>query len=87
MSDYNLRVRQAISEEYVKAQKQYGRFLKELEVISVQLANDADKLTYKEYLNLKDKASCLRQKSMDLSTEIDIWDKAREICLDVADEW
>lgn len=54
--------------------------------MALRLANEKDILTYSEYLRLKDEAECLRRKAENLQIEINIWDKAREICLNVADE-
>ena len=52
----------------------------------MQLANDNGILTHKQYLKLSGDAEHLRRKIEDLGVELDTWDKAREICLNIADE-
>ena len=44
------------------------------------------KVTHKQYLKLSGDAERLRRKIEDLGVELDTWDKAREICLNIADE-
>lgn len=86
MEKYNTKVRQAISEKYVECSKSRGALMKELEDVSIRLTNETDKLTYKDYMELKDRGKHLQRKIEDLSIMIDTWDKAREICLDIVDE-
>lgn len=83
---YNTKVRQAISDEYVRCSKQKAEMEKECEKIALQLANDNGILTHKQYLKLSGDAEHLRRKIEDLGVELDTWDKAREICLNIADE-
>lgn len=83
---YNTKVRQAISDEYVKYSKKESEVIKNIEQIALRLANEKDILTYSEYLKLKNEAESLQRKAEKLQIEIDIWDKARELCLNVADE-
>lgn len=83
---YNTKVRQAISDKYIECTKIKGEVLRQLEEIAQRLANEKDKLTYSEYLNLKSKAGYLENRIKELNIQIDIWDEAREICLNVADE-
>lgn len=83
---YNTKVRQAISDEYVRCSKEKSKTMKNIEQISLRLVNERNILTYSEYLKLKDEAECLRRKAESLQIEVDTWDKAREICLDVTDE-
>lgn len=83
---YNTKVRQAISDEYVRCSKEKAEAEKEFEKLAVQLANDDGILTHKQYLKLSGDAEYLRRKIEDLGVELDTWDKAREICLNIADE-
>lgn len=83
---YNTKVRQTISDKLVECSKNRAEAMKEFEKTSLRLANEMDILTYKQYLELKDKASYLHKEIEMLSVEIDTWDKAREICLNLADE-
>ena len=86
MEKYNTKVRQAISDEWVRCSKQRAETGKEYEKIALQLANDNGILTHKQYLKLSGDAEHLRRKIEDLGVELDTWDKAREICLNIADE-
>lgn len=83
---YNTKVRQAISDEYVRCSKEKSRVIKSIEQISFRLANEKDVLTYSEYLELKNETEYLQRRAGELQIEIDTWDKARELCLNVADE-
>lgn len=88
MEKYNTRVRQAISERYVEATKEKCRLSREYDKIFVKLRDGEVKneLTYNKYIELEQKAKELEKKISDLKVEINIWDQAREICLDIADE-
>ncbi len=88
MEKYNARVRQAISERYVEATKEKCRLSKEYEKFFVRLrdGDEKNKLTYNKYIELEQQAKVLEKKLSDLKIEINIWDQAREICLDIADD-
>lgn len=83
---YNTQVRQAISDELIKCNILKAKAMKEYEDIAIKLANYDDDLTHNEYLNLSHRGEFLQRKIEDLGIESDIWDKAREICLNIADE-
>ena len=68
---YNTKVRQAISDEYVRCSKQKAEMEKEYEKIALQLANDNGILTHKQYLKLSGDAEYLRRKIEDLGVELD----------------
>lgn len=86
MEKYNTKVRQAISDEYIKCSKNRAEAMREYEEIAIRLANEMDKLTHTQYMALQDRANYLRREMEELSIRIDTWDKAREICLNIADE-
>lgn len=83
---YNNKVRRAISNKYVKCSVQKANAEKEFEKIAIQLANDGGNLLHNQYLELSRNAEYLRKRIEELSIELDTWDKAREICLNIADE-
>ena len=85
---YNTKVRQAMSDEYVRTSKEKATLENKLFLISQQLSSDEVKntKTYKEYLELKYEAETIQKEIYRLSIEFEIWDKAREICMDIADE-
>lgn len=86
MEKYNTKVRQAISDEWVRCSKEKAEAEIEFERLAVQLANDGGNLIHKQYLKLSGDTEYLRKKIEDLGIELDTWDKAREICLNIADE-
>lgn len=83
---YNTRIRQAISDEYVKCSKKIEEYEREYAVISVRLASEKDTLTYTEYRRLEDRHNFLSRMQEVQAFKLDVWDQAREICLNIADE-
>lgn len=65
-----------------------GKFENELLAISQQLTSEETKstMTYKDYMELKQKEETIQREIYRLSIEHEIWDEAREICMDIADE-
>lgn len=86
MEKYNTRVREAMSEEYVKSSKKKAQLLRKCENVLEELATGKDKLSYNEYIVLKEQSEILQRQYEDEKIRLDIWDQAREICLNVADE-
>lgn len=86
MEKYNTRVRQAMSEEYVKSSKKKAQLQKEYADVLDLLENSKDRLTYREYIALQKQSEDLKRQYEDEQIRFDIWDQAREICLNVADE-
>ena len=83
---YNTRVREVISDKYVEYRKTKSIAEKEREEVINRLKFEAEILPHKSYLSLQEKANRLQKEIEELEIQIDIWDKAREICLNVADE-
>lgn len=85
---YNTKVRQAMSDNYVRTSREKVKLENELITISRQITNDEVKstMTYKDYMELKQKAETIKRDIYRLSIEFEIWDKAREVCMDIADE-
>lgn len=86
MEKYNTRVRQTMSEEYVKSSKKKAQLQKEYVDVLDLLENSKDRLTYREYIALQKQSEDLKRQYEDEQIRFDIWDQAREICLNVADE-
>ena len=83
---YNTRVRQAMSEEYVKCTKRKSDTFKKIVKIENRLRDESETLTYKEYITLeKEREYLLRRYDME-DVRLSVWDMAREICLSIADE-
>ena len=83
---YNTRVRQAISDAYVTCSKEKIEREKEHLAIIERLQNEKFTLPYHDYMALKEMALRLTDEIFILSIQKDIWDQAREICLNIADE-
>lgn len=83
---YNTLVRQAISDEYVRCSKERKSIQDKIIDASQRLANGKDILSYSEYVELKSYVAELESQYSSLTVELNTWDKAREICLNIADE-
>lgn len=85
---YNERVRQAISDKYVECSKMYTDTHKKCSEVESRLkAENAKKnLSYEEYVDLEKYLNNLKEEMKVLRIQIDIWDAAREVCLNVSDE-
>lgn len=86
MEKYNTRVRQAMSEEYVKSSKKKVQLQREYKKVLERLDTETSKLCYNEYITLQKRAEDLKQLYEDEQIRFDTWDKAREICLNVTNE-
>lgn len=86
MEKYHTRVRQAMSDEYVKCTKRKCQLSKEYEEIIERLKTEKDTLSYREYKELECKADDLKMQHETEKIRLDVWDMAREICLNIADE-
>ena len=83
---YNTRVRQAISEELVKCSKRKQEYMTQHAVILARLASEKDTLPYSEYRRLENDREYLAKMQQVEDIKLDVWDMAREICLNIADE-
>lgn len=83
---YNTHVRQAISDEYIKSSKEKQKLNEQYINICRQLHDGVDTLPYNEYIRLEKETECIFNAIRAVEIELNIWDKAREICLNIADE-
>ena len=83
---YNSRVRQAISDEYVKCSKNAQEYLAKCNELESRLEKEADTLPYKEYIRLQNESKNNLEYYRTEKIKLDICDAAREICLKIADE-
>ena len=83
---YNTRVRQAISDNYMEYSKTKAMVEREREAVVEKLRTEKRTLPYSDYVSLQEKVERLTKEIEELNIQIDIWDKAREICLNIADE-
>lgn len=82
---YNTRVRHAMSERLKKCSK--DKYEKEQRVIEICdiIAYKRNELSYVEYTKLVDERNTLSREIDRLRIEYDVWDSARELCMDIAD--
>lgn len=83
---YNSNVRRAISDEYVKCSKRKQDLMDRQRTISDKIAQGYYTLSYPEYLRLRDEQKILEKVIYEEELILSVWDQAREICLNIADE-
>jgi hypothetical protein len=86
INKYNTSVRHAISDKYVEYSKTKAMMIRERGNIIERLRVETKTLSYEDYISLQEKADRLSKEIEKLNVQIDIWDKAREICLNIAEE-
>lgn len=86
MEKYNTRVRQAMSDEYVKCSKRKCQLLREYKEAAERLKIEMDILSYRKYKELECEVDDLKRQYETEKIRLDVWDQAREICLNIADE-
>lgn len=86
---YNTRVRQAMSDKYVECSKRKRNIQQETLELQRKLSRFMDgeeNLTYREYIDVKSAITMLDNEARELDIKIAVWDEARELCLNVADD-
>ena len=86
MKKYNTLVRQAISDKYVECSKTKAMVIKERRLLVSRLELETKTLPYREYIELQKKVEQMGKEIEELSIQLNVWDMAREICLNVADD-
>ena len=81
---YNSRVRDLMSMEYRRTRKELEE-LYELEANYIRKMQDPT-IPHAAYLECADDLEEVRENIVHMKIKADIWDKAREICFQVADE-
>lgn len=86
LNRYNTRVRQAMSDAYVDCSKRRNKIRHEFNQLQEKLENEKEIIPYAEYKRLCRKLEDLEKEYERLRIEWMTWDKAREICMEIADE-
>ena len=86
INKYNTRVRQAISDELVKCSRRKQEYTNKHACIRARLYSEKDTLPYSEYMRLVDEREFLVKMQEVEGIKLDVWNMAREICLNIADE-
>ena len=83
---YNTKVRMAISDELVKLGKQISAARQEVCQLTEKLNQGRVTIPYDEYMALERDRDFLNNTLYRYEIERSVWDKAREICLTVAED-
>ena len=86
LNRYSTLVRQAMSDKYVECAKRRSELYREGFIIYNRLEKEQDTLSYRQYMELKAELEQVRQQEHDEIVKRDVWDQAREICMECADE-
>lgn len=86
LNRYSTLVRQAMSDGYVECVMRKNRLRKKELEITRRLEGEKDTLPYNKYVELQNELKEVEQKYHDQTVMLDIWDQAREICMECADE-
>lgn len=83
---YNIRIREAISDRYIECSKLRKQTFDKFIEVSRKLQEEKSTISYQDYTDLLKYADKLQYEVQNLTVELETWDKAREVCLDVIDE-
>ena len=86
LNHYSTLVRQAMSDKYVECTKQKNELSERILNIHERLIFEKSTLPYQGYLELQEEYERLRQGYHDQKVMLYVWDQAREICIECADE-
>lgn len=86
LNKYNTAVRRAMSDKYVECTKKKSEVSNRIVCLMKKLNDGMDTLSYREYNGLLNEKVMLDNEYELLKIQINIWDQAREICMDLADE-
>lgn len=86
LDKYNTTVRNAMSNEFVNCSSRINAVRKELVDKQTELSKGKNRLTYMQYTRLEEQINRLQKEYEHLEIERNIWDRAREICLEIADD-
>lgn len=87
MNKYNTAVRRAMSDKYVDYVKQKNEAWRKINELDSKLnSKEGRKLPYEEYIKLQKDLYFYEQTHRRLKIEQNIWDQAREICMELAND-
>lgn len=84
---YDDRVRKAMSEEYRKATTEINILSKKVREIDDFLKSDGSSLlTVKKFMEMNEDLEAFKKKLEIIKIERDVWNRARDICMEMADD-
>ena len=86
---YNAEIRKAISAKYVECnnrQREIDREVSELQVRLTKFMDGYENIPYQEYIDIRSSIDQLHKEKHALSIQASVWNEARELCLDIADQ-
>ena len=81
---YNSRVRDLMSQEYRRVSHERQEALKRKYEL-IDLMNDVDCM-HRDFVHYEDERKSIDEELVYLGIELNVWDKAREICFNAADD-
>lgn len=86
LNRYSTMVRMAISDKYVECTKLKNELTEQILNIHERLVNEKCILPYQDYMELQEEYERLEMAYHDQRVMLYVWDQAREICMECADE-
>lgn len=86
LNRYSTLVRQAMSDKYVECKKRRNELFKKQLNILHKLDKEKETLPYQEYVELQREYELVERKYYNELLKRSVWDQAREICMECADE-
>lgn len=86
LNRYSTLVRQAMSDKYVECAKLKNELTERILDIHERLVNEKCTLPYQDYVDLQEEYERLERGYHDQRVMLYVWDQAREICIERADE-
>lgn len=83
---YNTQVRRAMSDAYVTCRTELKIQENQLQAALQLLSDEKETIKFSDYVAIRKRINQLREEIKKKNVELEIWDKAREICLNVSDE-
>lgn len=87
MNKYNTAARRAMSDKYIDCVKQKNEAWRKINELDSKLnSKEGRQLPYEEYVKLQKDLDFYEQTHRRLKIEQNIWDQAREICMELSDD-
>ena len=84
ISLYNSRVRDLMSQQYRRVSADKQRYMDRKFELTKLMADYS--ISHRDYINYEKELNNINEDLVIMNIELNVWDKAREICFEVADE-
>lgn len=82
---YNTEIRKAMSKKYVECGEKMSTLSKQINFLSAKMHYEQDILSYRKFNEIVLEKADLEKEYENAKIQRDVWEQAKEICLDVAD--